>query len=341
MGFCNIAFVSPILHQLNLVNDHLLLARLSRKEIDDASFLDQRIMKQTTQGAWVPWQQVAENAGSKTATATLGMIFHVGHCGSTLLSRLMAFAHETQSLREPLPLRVLAQDLADSYEGRSFLDRQSLQKRLGVLLSLWGRGASHTLIKATSVCTDLLPEISAVDPQARSLFVYNDAETHIATLLAGQNAMVDLRGFGQLRIQRLRQSSGLDIKLSHLNLGQLAVVSWLSETYSMADSIQRLPGQIEALEFETLLQQPASTLEHLFQHMKIPVNRDQIEKAVNSPVLQTYSKAPEHQYNAQTRAAILSESRARFQNEIRDSMGWLESLARQSDLVQEALQKFA
>jgi hypothetical protein len=328
-------------HQLNLINDSLLLVKLSSDEIRAASFLDQRVLGKTVEGQWVNWQGVADRIKKAPAKTLPGFIFHVGHCGSTLVSRLMEFAEDTQCFREPLPLRTLAQDLADLEEGRSFLSRQEQQHRLKLLSGLWRRGAQHTVIKATSICTDLLQNIHSLEPTARALFIYNRAETHITTLLAGQNALMDLKGFAQLRLQRLQKASGLDIQLHQLSMGQLAALSWLSETTSINRSIDAHPQQISLLEFESLLQNPAENLGISLTHLGIDASPATIEKAVASPVLSTYSKAPEHEYNAQTRAAILNDSRSRFGQEIRAGMAWIEHLAGQSELVATTLKKFA
>ena len=105
--------------------------------------------------------------------------------------------------------------------------------------------------------------------------------------------------------------------------------------------MEKHPQQTALLEFESLLQNPADTLVNILRHLDISTARESIEKAVSSPVLQTYSKAPEHRYNAQTRAAILAESRSRFRQDIKASLAWLEHLAGQSDLVGAALNEFA
>ena len=149
-------------HNLDLLNDNLLLVELSAEEVSAASFLDQRVLTQTTQGTWISWPLVAEIFEKAKVEKPAGYVFHVGHCGSTLLTRLLQFADGAQCLREPLPLRVLAQDFADAADGRSFLDRQSRLERLQVLSKMWARGATHTVIKATSVCTDLLPHIHSI-----------------------------------------------------------------------------------------------------------------------------------------------------------------------------------
>jgi len=328
-------------HTLDLINDRLLLVELSAAEISAASFLDQRVLKPTTRSTWIPWRVVAESMDGARATAPVNFIFHVGHCGSTLLSRLLEFVEGTRSLREPLPLRALAQDLADAGDGRSFLGGDAWRERLQVLLKMWSRGPAQTVIKATSICTGLLAPIQALSPGSKSIFIYNRLETHIATLLAGRNALTDLKGFAKLRLQRLQQKTGLDLELCQMSLAQLAVLSWLSETTSVMESIQGNAPPTALLEFESMLAEPGVALAAVLAHLDLPVDADTVEKAVQSPVLQTYSKAPEHKYNAQTRAAILADARARFGAEIRAALGWAGDLARRDELVAATLQKFS
>ncbi len=328
-------------HQIDLIQDNLLLAELSASDIEAASFLDQRVLTPTTKTGWVPWQLVADIISRMPESKAPGFIFHVGHCGSTLVSRLLGFAENTQSLREPVPLRILAQDFANVSEGRSFLGSQALLDRLQVLMKMWGRGSRNTVIKATSICTDLLPQIVHLRPAARFVFMYNRPETHIATLLAGQNAVADLKGMARFRIQRVQQITGLDLHLSQLSIGQLAALSWLSETTSMARSLENGVQHIDLLEFELLLQNPRKVLSRLMLHFGIDASDATVEKAVQSPVLQNYSKAPEHQYNAQTRTAILADARSRFKRDIEQALDWIDKLASRSDIVAESLSRFS
>ena len=329
-------------HQIDLIQDNVLLAELGAKEIHAANFLDQRILTPSTKANWVSWQVVADIFNqTPESDSPPGFIFHVGHCGSTLVSRLLTFAEDTQSLREPVPLRILAQDSANINEGRSFLDPEAVLERLGVLIKMWGRGARHTVIKATSICTDLLPQISLLRPDTRFVFMYNRLETQIATLLAGQNAITDLKGMARFRIQRVQQITGLDLHLSRLSLGKLAALSWLSETTSITRSLENDAQNIELLEFEALLTDPTTVLRRLMNHLNINTCNATVEKAVLSPVLQSYSKAPEHPYNAETRATILADSRNRFKRNIDEALVWVEGLAGKSDLVAKSLSRFA
>lgn len=328
-------------HQLDLQANNVLLVELPAAQVAAASFLDQRVLTPTTKGSWVSWASVAGAMGADGAQNPVNYIFHVGHCGSTLLSRLLQMVDGVQSLREPLPLRTLAQDFADAQDGRSFLTQQVRREYLRVLSRLWGRGKPYTVVKATSICSDLLGHIHAVQPECRSIFVYNRAETHIATLLAGENAKIDLRGFGKLRLQRLQLLTGLDVQLNELNLAQLAALGWLSETTSIVKSGKQRAAQTETLEFDAFLKNPSDSLAHLLHFLNIPAATESVENAVNSNVLQSYSKAPEHKYNAQTRAAILANSRSNFAEDIAGAMQWMEKLAEESTLVADSLNRFA
>ena len=80
---------------------------LSENVFRDASFLDQRVAGLATA------QRRAEiDPAYKEITAADSQpphfIFHLGHCGSTLLSRALASTPAVLPLREPLTLRRLA-----------------------------------------------------------------------------------------------------------------------------------------------------------------------------------------------------------------------------------------
>jgi hypothetical protein len=129
--------------------------------------------------------------------------------------------------------------------------------------------------------------------------------------------------------------------LSGLSVAQLAALSWLSETVSVSAVPESMASQVALFNFESLLERPADTLSAVMEHLQITAQAETVTNAVKSPVLQTYSKAPEHHYNAQTRAAILADSRLRFATEITASLKWVEELAGRSGLVAAVFHRFA
>ena len=313
-------FVLP--HQLDLLNDSVLLVRLGESDLRDHSFLDQRILKQGMDYKWLGWNKF-EAAAETLPEKVPAYIFHVGHCGSTLLSRLVSAATGTQALREPLPLRTIAFDHADG--GAAFLGNASLRARLRLFERVWARGPSKTVVKATSICTNLM---ELVDPTAPITFIYQQAETHLAVALAGENTLQDLRGFAQNRYRRL-QESDIDMQpLAELTVGELAALSWLAEAVSA--NLALTQRSIKTLDFDGFLQQPDDSLVEVCRQLDLEIAPEGYRIALNGPIMRTYSKAPEHAYGPELRNEIIADSRVRNGSEIARGMRWLNRLAAQN-----------
>ena len=115
-----------------------------------ASFLDQRLLQHahartTIAGAWL------ETAAAGLAPCAR-YLFHTGHVGSTLLSRLIGAHAGFFSLREPALLRVLAEA------------PQAAALSLPVTLALLGRrwrAGQHVVVKATSFVSEIADPILA------------------------------------------------------------------------------------------------------------------------------------------------------------------------------------
>ncbi len=206
-------------HQLDIINDKILLVELSAAEKQAASFLDQRIITPQTKGVWLTWDQLLPHIPT---TPTPHFIFHIGHCGSTLLSRLLdalgTDENPVTGLREPLPLRTLAQEKLES--ASSLWSEAVFKQRLRALLCLYGREPGTAIIKATSICNGLIEDMMEVEPpptdketsfrmSPRAAFIYIKLEPYLAAMLGGENSSVDLRGFATMRHRRLAQEIGL------------------------------------------------------------------------------------------------------------------------------------
>ena len=102
---------SPLLYpqKLDTARDQVFLVRMDQAAYRTASFLDDRILTPTTRGAWAPWSVTAAAMSTTTTQRPLHFIFHAGHVGSTLLSRLLDETRNVLPLREPVPLRTIAE----------------------------------------------------------------------------------------------------------------------------------------------------------------------------------------------------------------------------------------
>src|SRR5688500_5779330 len=80
------------------------LGALDRAADRAASFLDDRMMSEPRAAELVQWSVVAE-AASKPTRSDARWIFHIGHVGSTLISRMLGELPGVLAVREPRSLR--------------------------------------------------------------------------------------------------------------------------------------------------------------------------------------------------------------------------------------------
>jgi hypothetical protein len=325
--------------KIDLNTEMVLLVQFNADAYRSASFLDDRILGPATNGAWVSVGRAAEASRHVTNARPLHFIFHTGHVGSTLVSRLLDETDGVLSLREPLPLRTLAD--AHDVLGRpdSLLSNPEFNLILATFIRLWGRGYDATrsvVVKATSSAGRLAVPILTASEASRAIYMNLRAEPYLATLLAGQNSPIDLRGHGPERMRRLQSFVTAPLAPLHtLSIGELAAMSWLAESWMQHDAVQRFSARTLALDFDQFLSGVADSMGRILRHFELPDDSRYLSAIGRSPVLTRYSKAPEYDYTPNVRAEVLRDSRRRNSEEILKGMVWLERWAKSDNAVAE------
>lgn len=324
-------------HKLDLNIERVLIVELSRALIREASFLDDRVLATGTRGKWVQLSSLRRILAPASPALPLHFIFHTGHVGSTLLSRMIESAGATVAVREPMPLRTLAEahdvrDRAQALIAPSALDQLALDQMV-----LWSRGYEDTravIVKATSATGRLAPWLMQLRPTAKAVYLNLAAEPFLSTLLAGANSPTDLRGHGPERIGRLQTLAGVPIAPLHtLTLGELAALTWAVETLSQHESVQTLAGRVLAIDFEKLLMSPAECLRAVLEHFDVVAPPGHVERITQHEVFTRYAKATAEPYSPQIRSQILEDSRRRNAEEIQRGLRWIDAVAQRSPVV--------
>src|SRR5690242_19506364 len=135
------------------------LIAMDRESYRAASFLDDRMLQQPFDAQVMSWTAIRE-AITDELRSDARWIFHIGHVGSTLLSRLLGELDGVLAIREPRLLRDIAlapPAVREAYIGsvpwlmsRTFADEQL------------------ACVKATSWVSEVAPEL--VPPCERALF---------------------------------------------------------------------------------------------------------------------------------------------------------------------------
>lgn len=302
-------------------SDRVLLVDLSDDVVSAASFLDHRVlapnMKQTPVD-FAAFERMQSGAGPAPPP---GMIFHMGHCGSTLISKLAAAATGTVSFREPHALRTFAFAMDEAADGASFLSPAALSRRLGVFLANWSRHAGST-VKASSICTDLMTSARECGV-TRAVFLYLKPPAFLAGMLGGEANRADIDGGAAYRRRRLRRM-GADVPpLWMLSPGERAALIWIVEAASAAHALGDFPFA-RAVDFDAFLASPASQLDDVCQTLGLTASASRVAAAVGGPLMTQYSKAPEHQFTPSARAQYLAAYAEEHAAEIRRGLDFLD-----------------
>lgn len=315
-------------------SDAVALIPLTRVDYERASFLDTRLELRPV--ATPPFAEVA--AAAAGLPVACDYIFHVGHVGSTLLSRLLGTEPSIFSLREPLALRTFAQAAPEGLPWGA----AEWRRRLGVFLALYSRvwrPGERALIKATSLVSEIAGTMLALSPDARAIAMTVRPETYLATILGGPNSRVELGVAAAGRAVRLNRRLGAGaVRLEGLSEGELAAMSWTCEMTALAAAAEAHPGRIAWLDFDAFLADRRAGLGAALAAIRGAAEPAAVEQLAASAYFDRYSKSPEYGYGPQVREEVLAGARSGSAGEIRRGLAWLDQAARAHPPVAAALE---
>jgi hypothetical protein len=328
-------------HNWDVQNDAITLVRLTQADYEKASFLDQRALSPRTLSRTLPYAELARAVGASGLEERCHFIFHIGHVGSTLLSRLLGADGRLFALREPAILRTLARLKTDSaLRARAFGDEE-FEQRQAVFLKLWSRTfepGQTALIKATSFASELGPRLLAHPSAPKALLLFVSPESYIATILAGANAREEAKTLTEGRLNRLHRRVGRDVwRLGALSEGEALAASWAAEMSALAEIRRTVGARALLLDFDRFLANAEEQLSAAFRHFDYKPKPKKVAEILGGPLMQRYSKAPEHAYSPELRRELLDGARKTHGAEIAKGLAWLERAANEAPVVGDCL----
>lgn len=312
--------------------DKVLLVRLGEAELAAASFLDQRVLGPQTPGQWLSRRELMAGVAEAGLSERLGWIFHIGHVGSTLVSRLVGALPSGLSLREPAPLRTLAQAELELVAPESPIAPETWAQTLDGFLKLWSRPfrpEQRAVVKATSVASELAAGLMGRASKPSAVMMTATPEAYVASILGGPNSRVEAKALAGARLKRLHRRLGdAPWRLWEMDEGQVVAMSWAAETTALKAAEQAAGGGRSLwLDFDRFLEAPAEGLAAVCAQLGLEAAPGEIGRLVASPLMRQYSKAPEHAYDAGLRREVLAAGRAENPEAFRSAMDWLDKAA--------------
>ena len=318
--------------KLDLVERRVLWVRLTAAQRREAAFLDERALPAGAEGGWLPLESVLamDPAGAASAAA----IFHIGHCGSTLLSRLLDGWSAVQGLREPLPLRTLAEAWPALGQAQSRLAPSQAAALLRSLWAQWSRPlppATLAVVKATSSCNGLVAPLLAQVPGLRAIVLDQPLRPYLATVLKAPASVLDAAHAAGERLADLQARGFAEgVALHALSLPQQCAMGWLAERLRFG--ALAADDRVLHVDFEALLAQPEATLRAIARHLGLdPAG---VDAALASPAWGRYAKAQAHGYSRADRDHDLALATERHRDGIDAGIAWIEACLRRDPRLQ-------
>jgi len=300
------------------------LIAMDRESYRAASFLDDRILQIPVDAQIVSWTLV-EEAITDALRSDARWIFHIGHVGSTLVSRLLGEIDGVLGIREPRLLRDLALTPADV--------RSRYISPAPRLMSRTFADAEVACVKATSFASEIAPEL--VPPGERALFMYASPDNYVASILAGENSIQELRLLAGRRSQRLNARG---IYLPTQNDAGLAAAAWAAETTALEAAIDAMPDrQVAWADFDAMLGDMTAELARIAGFFGFDTKDGEIPSIASGPMMNRYSKAPEYDYSPTVRRELIGDATERHRRDIDAGLAMLRSAAEKSPLLARAL----
>jgi hypothetical protein len=332
--------------------DRIAFLSLRREQFAEASFLDARVLAPGAERWNAAWPEVAAAISAAGLRERCGYIFHIGHVGSTLLSRLLGAHPRVFALREPLLLRTFAElrspragaGPADGAGGEASARAEPAhEERLSGCLKLLSRTFAPTdlaILKATSFVAEIAAALLERPASPKALLMYVSPQSYLATILGGPNSRQEAKLLLGARVARLRRRAGPEagpLDADSSSEGEALALTWACETAALAQAARVAGGRALRLDFDGFLAAPEAHLARVLRHFDLAADAAAVSAILAGPDMGRYSKAPEYAYDAALRRDVLAAARLANGAEIRRGLAWLERMAGNYPPVREAL----
>ncbi|WP_404712649.1 hypothetical protein [Sphingomonas sp. MMS24-J13] len=293
-------YASPDHYLHSFDGDAAVFVPMDRAAYHRSIFLDGRISPAADGELRVPLAALG-HAPKPLPTA---WIFHVAHCGSTLLARALDQVASNLVLREPLALR---QSAIRPNPGRLALVAAMVSKRY--------RADAATIVKANVPVNFLLPDLAAFDPDARAIFLHLGLRDYLLAILRSNNHREWLaRVTGQLSPYLGDMSGWSDARR--------AAALWLAQTRAFAGAIAAMP-QARSLNAELFFADPRAVLRAATTHFGVAMAHEAIDRCIAGPLFATYSKNPDMAFDNDVRIARRDALAGTIEAELVEAETWV------------------
>lgn len=311
-------FETPDQYLVTFEQADALLVEMDRAAYHRSIFLDRRMAPKSTKIERVRAASLYDRADQQPPP-DLCFIFHVAHCGSTLLARALDVVDANLVCREPMTLRQLGVQAA----GSAPLP-QDWAARLRLATALLNRRyaeAGPVIVKANVPVNFMLTELMALNPRQPAILLYATLENYLLAILRSPDH--------QRWVQHVtgEVGAGIERRLGAFerdrSLAATAAQLWLAQLLAFDELLNRSPSAT-CLDAEDFFNQPRQSLAAAFKLFGQTRSDAEIESTIKGELFSRYSKNPQLEFSNESRLGQREEARAQLQDEIAAAREWIE-----------------
>lgn len=316
--------MTPTLNDLFTSPDHFLFAfegervvflPMDRAAYERSIFCDGRIDAVSRQALHVETLPLLRAAAERPVRSP-GWIFHVAHCGSTLLARALEKNAADLIIREPLGLRQLGMETAR----RGATTMASALRLATMMLGKRYAPDAPAIVKANVPVNFAAEALMALAPATPAICLYLPLERYLAAVLRTENH----RKWVETITTELEPAIGALTggPLTGCDTAERATALWAAQIQVYARLAAGFP-QVRTLDAADLFGRPAEVLAAAFALFGVPASADDIRAVVDGPLFSTYSKNPAVAFDDAARRVREAEALQRLAPDLDRARAWL------------------
>jgi hypothetical protein len=319
---------TPDWFPLKAVGSEVEFVRMDRAAYERSIFCDHRISTKNGERRIAPWSALEELADlCPVRGRSPNFVFHIAHCGSTLLARALDRPGRTIVIREPYILRELAVAAAVGKSDKVWRYKVSSTSRL--LSRRYGQ-ESVAIVKANVPVNFILQDLLAVNDDPASIALYYPLEKYLIAVLRSADHQRWVSGV----VNELKNPI---LKLAPVwprTIAEAAASLWFAQIAAFQQALGAYEN-LKSLNAAVFLAAPGPCLAAAFSHFGVAQSADEIAAIATSDLFKQYSKDPSQSFSKKDAAERDARLRERLARPLNEAQEWVRRLDQLHPLASE------
>jgi hypothetical protein len=320
-------FSRPDIYPVEFTRGQIQFVPMTPDSYRKSIFTDRgRIVPAAPHGWQVPIGQVLSDFERRSLDQPpLFFIFHIAHCGSTLLARAIDIPGRTLVIREPFTLRQLAVDAAAPQGPRDPATWNRCLRLTTVLLGRRYAADQAVIVKANVPVNFMLPALMKLHRESRGLLLHTGLDNYLLSVL---KTPMHRRWIGNVTRQltgAIRATPGLEkIDPGKLNAPEAAACLWLAQLSRFRRALADC-NRLRSLDCQLLFDRPAEVLQAALEMAGASLTGPEAEAIAGGELFRRHAKDPGRAFDREARTRELAALSDQLAPELDAARNWVKS----------------